>query len=148
MASTVLAAKEIILERLSAGERLVDIGRSLGVSAPAISKQLVNDPDYQIARQISLDTRMAKREAELEGAETMVDVSRVSALLKHAMWRAEREAPSVWGAKSEVSHGMQISVTVNNPPPTTSSVIASHAAIENVTDVQVIDNASDSANNL
>lgn len=143
-----LSHKTEILSRLATGERLADIGRSLGVSAPAISKQLVDDPDYVMARQSSLDARMALREGELEAAETMIDVNKSSALLRHAMWRAEREAPSLWGQKSEVSHGVQISVTVNNPPPTTSSVIASHAAIENVADVQPIELIEHSTNNL
>jgi hypothetical protein len=113
--SIVLSHKTEILSRLATGERLADIGRSLGVSAPAISKQLVDDPDYVMARQSSLDARMALREGELEAAETMIDVNKSSALLRHAMWRAEREAPSLWGQKSEVSHGVQIAVTINNP---------------------------------
>ena len=88
-----------ILERVAAGEKLRDIGKSYGVTANAITNQLVNDPDYQLARVSGLESRLDQREHELEESNDQVSVSRARELLSHARWRCEREAPHKWGAK-------------------------------------------------
>ena len=91
--------KQEILERVAAGEKLRDIGKSYGVTANAITNVLVDDPDYQLARVSGLESRLDQREHELEESNDQVSVSRARELLSHARWRCEREAPHKWGAK-------------------------------------------------
>ena len=93
------AHKAEILERVAAGEKLRDIGKSYGVTQAALCNVLVNDPDYQLARVSGLESRLDQREHELEQSNDQVSVSRSRELLAHARWRCEREAPHKWGAK-------------------------------------------------
>lgn len=65
--------------------------------------RLRDDAEFQTARIASLDARMARREDELEAATDGVILARARELLSHARWRAEREAPGIWGAKVETT---------------------------------------------
>ena len=96
--------RDSVIERVAKGDRLIDIAKSYGLTThAAISKQLASDPDYQAARLTGLEARMETREEELEGAGDKVTVARARELLSHARWRAEREAPAIWGQRSHVT---------------------------------------------
>ena len=69
----------------------------------AISNVLANDPDYQVARELGLEAKLAAREAEVEAATDPRHVPRARELLSHARWRAERECPARWGQRSIVA---------------------------------------------
>jgi hypothetical protein len=102
MTSVAILHRDTIIARMRKGDRLADIARDLGFSSHAsISMRLKDDPEYQEARIDSLAQRMDDREAELELADDNVTIARARELLSHARWRAEREAPQVWGAKHE-----------------------------------------------
>ena len=51
-------------------------------------------------------TRATGQRRELEGCQSLPDVSRAKELLSHARWRAERECPRRWGSK-------QTEITIN-----------------------------------
>ncbi len=119
--------QDSIIERVTQGERLIDIAKSYGFTSHAvISKHLASNPKYQAARELALEARMDVRESELESADDSVTVARARELLSHARWRAERECPRRWGAKQEISTGFgQSGVTINiqTVSPTQSVVI-------------------------
>ena len=99
--------REYIIQAVSEGAHLSSIAASLGLAGKgqAISNALADDPDYQAARVSGLAERMDLRERELEQSDP-TNVPRARELLSHARWRAEREAPRVWGAK-------QTEITIN-----------------------------------
>lgn len=112
MTSIVLANRDSIIQRLERGDRLTDIAKDLGLTShAAISMRLSKDPEYQAARIASLASRLDQRESEMEAAQDFVTVARTRELLSHARWRAEREAPQVWGVKQEtvVTHKTDVS---------------------------------------
>lgn len=111
MPSVALQHRDEIITRLAKGDYLSDIAVDLGLSphATAISNALSSDPEYQRAREWSLDSRMVRRESELESADP-ASVPRARELLSHARWRAEREAPHRWGQKQQLDLGVQVQV--------------------------------------
>jgi hypothetical protein len=101
--------KEEVIERVSKGERLVDIARSLGYAGHAgISNYLADDPEYKLARLNGAEARLETRETELEKAQTMPEISRARELLSHARWRAQTEHPEVWAPKTYVQASIKI----------------------------------------
>ena len=111
MTSIALIHKQEILDRLAKGDRLSEIAQQYNISKQAISKQLKNDPDYLDVKEESFEARMEQREKELESAETMVDITRASTLLKHTCWLAERECARRWGRDNSVN------IQINNLNP-------------------------------
>ena len=98
----------MILERVAKGEELALISRDISVTPTTVSAMLVDDPEYQAAREVGAEARLAMREKKLEEADTMVAVTRDSALLRHQAWRCEREFPKRWGKEP----GAKSSITV------------------------------------
>lgn len=109
MTSIAVLNKKMILERIAKGDKLVDIGRSLGISQPAISKEIANDPEFKAARETGALARIEHWEKEIEdvcpGTEQVM-LARAREMLSHARWRAEREFPERWG-------GQKLQVNVN-----------------------------------
>lgn len=144
MPAVAIVHRDKIIERLSKGDRLIDIARDLGVTThAAISKHLANDPDYQEARAASVEARMDIRETDLENAEDSVTVARARELLSHARWRAEREFPGKWGQKNQsISVVVQVSADelVGSAEDLLKSVAASREKVVNdLTNLQVLE---------
>jgi len=111
MSSIVLQHRDTIIQRMQRGDRLTDIAKDLGLTShAAISMRLSKDPEYIAARIASLASRLDQREAEMEIAADSVTIARTRELLSHARWRAEREAPDIWGAKPTSTAG---GITIN-----------------------------------
>lgn len=103
MTAVAIKHKEQILQRVMQGDYLSTIAHDLGLAGnQAIVNALSQDPDYQAAKEIGLERRLAKREGELEGCERR-DVLRARELLAHTRWLAEREVPRRWGAHTNVT---------------------------------------------
>lgn len=110
--SVVTLNRDIILQRIERGDRLVDIAKDYGLSdASSVQKRLADDPEYLLAKERGLESRMDKREDELEQAQDSIQVARARELLSHARWRAERECPKRWGPRQEITHVQGISIT-------------------------------------
>lgn len=104
MTAIAILNRDLVLERIRSGDRLIDIAADLGLSShAAIINALGNDPEYQDARKVAVETRMEKRESDLEVAGDSVTVARARELLSHARWRAEREFPDKWGQRNHVT---------------------------------------------
>jgi hypothetical protein len=99
-----LQHRDEILQRIEAGEYLATIAQSLGLAGKgqAISNALAADPEYQAARALGLEAKLARREQEMETVDHD-NVPRARELLSHARWRAERECPERWGQRSQVA---------------------------------------------
>ena len=96
--------RDIIIQRISAGERVTDIARSLGYdSHSTIATTLGSDPDYKQAVIHSAWSKLQLREEQLEGATEQVDVTRARELLSHARWMAERLNRDQFAPKPDIS---------------------------------------------
>jgi ubiquinone biosynthesis protein UbiJ len=104
MTAVAVIHRDLVLERIRAGHKLIDIAADLGLSShAAIINALGNDPEYHDARKVAVEVRIEKREGELEVAGDSVTVARARELLSHARWRAEREFPDRWGQRNHVT---------------------------------------------
>lgn len=116
--SVAIVNKQTILERIAKGEKQVDIAAEYGITQQALSKQLVDDPDFKIAREVGTIARLELFEKELEAIDestSQVVFARTRELLSHARWRAEREYPQRFGTKPDAAQGLTIQVIINDP---------------------------------
>jgi hypothetical protein len=104
MSAVAIQHRETIINRVHDGEYAAEIARDFGISPAALSNQLASDPEYHKARECGIEHRLAQRESELENTADSAGVSRARELLSHQRWRAEREFPQRWGAKSSIEH--------------------------------------------
>jgi len=90
---------DTILQRISNGERLMDIAPDYGVSVPAISMALRQHlPDrYDEALRNQIEEKLAIYEEQLETARDGLTISRARELLAHTRWKLERRNPAKWG---------------------------------------------------
>lgn len=102
MTAVAVLQRDSIIEQLSRGLRLSDIAPALQVSPNAISKALKTDPEYRDAIAAGFHCRLDKAEEDMENAQEQVDVARTRARFQSVAWRAERECPEIWGAKSQL----------------------------------------------
>jgi hypothetical protein len=136
MTALAIIHKQEIIERLSSGEYLKVIAHDYLITPSAICNQLADDPDYQAAREASLEARMDDRESELEEATDMISVSRASKLLSHAAWRAERECPQRWGKDTRTPSDATNLNTISNLLLTQAvSLLPKPQVIDNTIDV-------------
>ena len=96
MTALAIIHKADIIEKVAQGVKLKVIAKDYGISAPALSQQLTNDPDYKQARIMGLSQRLDDRETEVEEASDMLNLARSKELLSHARWRCETEGRDVW----------------------------------------------------
>lgn len=104
MTAIAVVHKTEILERISKGEKIADIAKDFGISQPAISKALLDDPEWIEARKAGALSRIERWEKEIEeiGADSnSVMLGRAREMLSHARWRAEREFPQTWGQQKQ-----------------------------------------------
>jgi len=110
MTAIAIQNKSEILKRVAKGDKIADIGKAYNVSQQAISKQLLNDPEWIDARMSGALARIEYWEKEIETINegtSQVMLGRAKELLAHARWRAEREFPSQWG-------GAKVNINVTN----------------------------------
>ena len=112
--------KETILAQLSAGDTLSVIASRLGISQPALSKQLAHDPEFLEAKHMAIESRLIDAEeavanvqmpviGENEGLFRMeaklseLTLARAKIELTQANWRAEVMCKEVYGKQPTVS---------------------------------------------
>jgi AcrR family transcriptional regulator len=91
-----------ILMRLAAGDYVITIARELGVAGSSLSRHFKGDPRYRDALEDGAETRLARAEDDLRGANAPIDVMRGTAVWKAVAWRCEKEHPDRWGGKPQV----------------------------------------------
>jgi hypothetical protein len=101
MTAIAILNKQLIIDGLSKGKRIDDLG--LNVSRQAVSKALKDDPDYQAAIIEYHASRLDRAEDLIEAAADNVDVARARALHTAYAWRAGVEQARIWGNKQEIT---------------------------------------------
>ena len=105
MTSIAIEHKQAILQQLSDGDTLSVIASRLGISQPALSKQLAHDPEYTEAKLLAIESRLTRWEDEIEGINAstpQVMVARTREGMSQARWRAEVMCPQVYGKQASV----------------------------------------------
>ena len=101
MTAVAVKNKDAILKRVAKGDKVSDIAKSYSVTQQAISKQLLNDPEWREARMSGALARIEHWEKEVEAinaGSSQVELGRAKELLSHHRWMAEREFPTQWGS--------------------------------------------------
>ena len=126
------AILDAALPNLASGMSTDAIARQHGIEGSTLRRWLLMIPEAEAARTAYLSGELvaaydAQRQARLAGDH---DSARAAAAeFKSAAWLAERRLSTLYGAKSEVNHGVQIAVIINNPAHTTSSADAVRAPV-------------------
>ena len=97
-----------LLQAISTGKSLKSVADEYGVSDVAVLNRVTEYPEYSIASKVGARLRMDMREAELEGADNNVSVTRADRLLGHSRWVLER-LDSRYNLKQQVEHSGHIS---------------------------------------
>jgi len=104
MTSVAVEHRDEIIQRMSKGEAITNIARSLGyASHTGIINRLSEDPEYQAALKAGIIAKLEQREKDLESASENVTVTRADRLLGHTRWWAERINPAQFGQRSHVT---------------------------------------------
>lgn len=130
MAALAVIHKETILERISKGDKIADIAKDYGISQPAISKALLDDPEWMEARKSGALSRIEKWEQEIEKIDSdthPVMLGRAKEMLSHARWRAEREFPATWGQQKQTINIIN-GVTISDALGTEAGQLLEHIA--------------------
>ena len=111
---------EAALPLLAEGVPTDEIARQLGdvITGKTLRVWLLTMPEAEQARTIYLADEVLAAYEEQKAARVSGDhdaARSAAAEFKSAAWLAERRLSTLFGAKSEVNHGVQISVTINNP---------------------------------
>lgn len=104
---------ETILARLAAGEHASRIAHELGVHKSAIYHRYADRPDYQLARKHGTEVRIEESENEITTAADQFTLSRARERFRAVAWRAEREFPDRWGARTQITGDLQVTVHVS-----------------------------------
>lgn len=130
MTAIAVVNRDAILERVSKGDKIVDIAKDYGISQPAISKALLDDPEWMEARKSGALSRIEKWEQEIEKIDSdthPVMLGRAKEMLSHARWRAEREFPSTWGQQKQTINIIN-GVTISDALGTEAGQLLEHIA--------------------
>jgi hypothetical protein len=110
--------KAAILDRIAAGEYVPAIAQSLGVSKQALAQSLAAyDQDaYLRAREVAAEIRLDEATMAIERAvidekgnrkeasDAQLDLACARERFRAVAWRAEREHPSRWGIRQQITH--------------------------------------------
>ena len=116
---------EDALPRLAVGQSTDTIAADHGIAGITLRTWLLHIPEAEQARTAYLSNELAQaydaqKQARIDGDH---DAARSAAAeFKSAAWLAERRLSTLFGAKSEVNHGVQVSVTINNPSERTLTI--------------------------
>jgi len=104
--SLALIHKDAFIQGMRRGKNLSTIAEELNldISRQAISRALIDDPDYQAAKEEWHEARIEQAEARVLAAQENVDVTRARVYWQAVTWRAEREYAQRWGQKQQVEH--------------------------------------------
>lgn len=92
---------DVIVDRIAAGEYQSHIAVELSIPPQRLHEVISKHPRYRSA----LETRnLAKLDSSQDRIDSEgADLARAREAFKAAAWRAERECPSVWGQKAQVT---------------------------------------------
>ena len=99
MPALAIVHREQIIQRIAAGETRSKIAADLGISGPAISQQLANDPEYRAAREQGTEQRLDEAEEMIASSSDGLTLARARDWWRAVSWRAEREYAHRWGQR-------------------------------------------------
>ena len=103
------------LPLLAQGVSTDDIAKPYGITGRTLRNWLMASPEAEQARAQYLIEKLIESAEEIESAPDVFPLARAREKFKSYSWLAERRLSSMFGAKSEVNHGVAIAVTINNP---------------------------------
>jgi hypothetical protein len=112
--TTALAAidADALIDRISDGAFLRDLSKETGIDKRRLSERLRKHPAYQSAKETSIEVQLDDAQLALQLARETADIARAREMFRAAAWRAEREFPHRWGAKTQVSGDLSITVQI------------------------------------
>ena len=102
---------EPLIEQIANGAYLRDIAEQTGFDKRRLSEVLRKHPGYVTAKECAVECQLDKAEKELADKES--DIARAREVWRAATWRAEREVPHRWGARTQVTIDQRVSVEVS-----------------------------------
>ena len=139
---------EAALPLLAQGIGTDTIAKPYGITGKTLRVWLMTLPEAEEARTTHLTERILEASDTIDNATDALELSKGEKQFKVASWMAERRLSQLYGAKSEVSHGVQVSVTINNPSHTTSSIETVRQPVTLEAQSQPIELIEHSTNNL
>jgi hypothetical protein len=102
------------LARIKKGEGLRSIGKSLGLSHIGVRKWLLREvgPEYHEMQTDGLLTRVVEADKMLMDARDPVSIARAREIARFARMDLERRRPALYGAKTQVSGDLSITVQI------------------------------------
>ncbi len=94
--------KDEIIQRISQGEQVGQIAKSLGVNRSTIHRYLADDPDYQDAQIDYHASRLDTAEQMILDADDAPSHTRARSYWSSVSWRAEREQRRIWGNEPSI----------------------------------------------
>lgn len=94
---------ETIIAKIADGAFLRDMAIELGIDKRRLSERLRKHPDYQSAKECSIECQLDAAQIAIECAREAADIARAREQFRAAAWRAEREFPHRWGAHTQVT---------------------------------------------
>ena len=99
-AALALINDDQIVERIASGEYQSHIARELGIPPQRLHERISIHPAYRLALECRNLAKLDNAQDRIDNEDS--DLARAREAFKAAAWRAERECPSVWGAKPTV----------------------------------------------
>jgi len=97
------ATVESFLDQIANGAFLRDIAQTTGFQKQALSDALRKHPRYKSAKIINLEGKLDDAQQALEMAVDGRDIAAARERFRAAAWRAEHEAPELWGGNPLVN---------------------------------------------
>ena len=106
-----LVDRDELIERIANGAIPSHIADELGVHKSSVSRLLSDHPEYVKARSTGMEIRLDDAENAVATADER-NLPRAREMWRVITWRAEREHPARWGAKSETKVDQSITVII------------------------------------
>jgi hypothetical protein len=106
------------LPKLASGMPTNSIAAEHGIDGSTLRRWILTMPEAEQARTDYIAGELVNAYESQKAAREAGDhdaARSAAAEFKSAAWLAERRLSTLFGAKSEVNHGVQIAVTINNP---------------------------------
>jgi hypothetical protein len=98
---------QVVLDRVASGDLLREIAADYGCSHPAVSvwiRKRVPPQVWDRVREMSIASRLERSNVAMETADDAITLARARESARLWMWRAEREHPTLYGQRQQITH--------------------------------------------
>lgn len=92
-----------LIDKIADGAFLKDLAKETGIDKRRLSEQLRKHPDYNAAKEASIEVQLDNAQEALAIAKENQDITRAREMFRAAAWRAEREFPHRWGKTEQLN---------------------------------------------